>query len=255
MSPLFSIIITTYNYEKYIRQSLESAINQNFKGEYEVIVVNDHSEDNTSKILDEYDSIIRIENDANQSIEVSANLGINLAKGKYVVRLDADDYLEHYFLSEIYDQLEDDNTFYYGNYSSIDYKSSIISRVSLINFDKDEVRSRGDFLATGTVYPKQMLLDVGLYSEKSKNCGLENYELILKLIDRDYSGKHINKNLFYYRRHGNNLSVEKIASILSYGNKIAKENGLGCFRINQYHPYLEKLDTNLNFIKWVKYNN
>lgn len=252
MSAFFSIIITTYNYEKYIRQSLESAINQNFKGEYEVIVVDDHSEDNTSKILDDYDSIIRIENDVNQSIEVSANIGINLAKGKFIVRLDADDYLEHNFLSEIYDQLEDENTFYYGNYSCVDSKSSIISRVSLVDFDKDEVRCRGDFLATGTVYPKQMLLDVGLYSEKNKNCGLENYELILKLINSGYSGKHIKKNLFFYRRHSNNLSVEKIESILNYGSKIAKENGLDSFRINQYHPYIDKSDTNLNC---VKYNN
>jgi len=69
----FSIIITTYNYEKYIRESIESALNQDFSGEYEIIVVDDHSTDNTLSILDDYDSIIRINNKENLSLEVSAS--------------------------------------------------------------------------------------------------------------------------------------------------------------------------------------
>ena len=61
----FSIIITTYNYEKYIRESIESALNQDFLGGYEIIVVDDCSTDNTLSILDDYDSIIRINNKKN----------------------------------------------------------------------------------------------------------------------------------------------------------------------------------------------
>ena len=73
---IFSIIITTYNYEKYIRESVESALNQDFSGEYEVIVIDDCSTDGTSQILDSYNSLIRIHNKKNLSLEVSANKAI-----------------------------------------------------------------------------------------------------------------------------------------------------------------------------------
>ena len=56
---IFSIIITTYNYEKYIRESVESALNQDFSDKYEIIVVDDCSSDKTGLILDDYDSLIR----------------------------------------------------------------------------------------------------------------------------------------------------------------------------------------------------
>ena len=56
---IFSIIITAYNYEKYIRESVESALNQDFSDKYEIIVVDDCSSDKTGLILDDYDSLIR----------------------------------------------------------------------------------------------------------------------------------------------------------------------------------------------------
>jgi len=193
----FSIIITTYNYENYIQESIESALNQDFSGEYEIIVVDDFSTDNTLFILDGYDSIIRINNKRNLSLEVSVNKGIKKATGKYIVRLDADDCLEDFFLSEMYKHIENENTFYYGNYTTISENGSYLSKVNLIDFDKNEVECRGDFLATGTIYPKKMLVNVGLYSEKIKNCGLENYELTLKLINNGFIGRHVDKNLFF----------------------------------------------------------
>jgi len=117
------------------------------------------------------------------------------------------------------------------------------------------VECRGDFLATGTVYPKKMLVDIGLYSEKIKNCGLENYQLILELMDRGFTGKHIKKNLFFYRRHGSNLSDKTFGSITNYGNKLTKQYGLDFYTINQYHPYLniEDINININTLKYINY--
>ena len=147
---IFSIIITTYNYEKYIRESVESALNQDFSDKYEIIVVDDCSSDYTSLIFDDYDSLIRINNEKNLSIEVSVNKGIRKASGKYIVRLDADDYLEYDFLSEVSKYIESENIFYYGDYTTVSGDSSHLSKINLIEFDKDEVECRGDFLATGT---------------------------------------------------------------------------------------------------------
>ena len=250
---IFSIIITTYNYEKYIIESIDSALNQDFLGEYEVIVVDDCSTDNTQLILNSYDSIVRVNNEMNLGLEVSANNGIKKAGGKYVVRLDADDYLEENFLSEMSKHIENEDTFYYGNYTSVSKNGFHLSKWNLTDFDKNEVECRGDFLATGTVYPKKMLVDVGFYGEKIRNCGLENYELTLKLINNGFMGKHIDKNLFFYRRHSSNLSIEKIESIVSYGNKIVKQYGLDCYTINQYHPYLNTEDMNTNNLKYINH--
>ena len=249
----FSIIITTYNYEKYIKESIESVLNQDFSEEYEIIVVDDHSADSTSIILDSYDSIIRINNKKNLSLEVSANKGIRKANGKYIVRLDADDYLESNFLSEMFKHIEDESTFYYGDYTVVSTDGSHLSKVNLIDFDKDEIRCRGDFLATGTVYSKKMLLDLGLYSEETKNCGLENYQLILKLISKGYMGKHLKNNLFFYRSHDGNFSFENFESIVDYGNEMVRQFGLDFYAINQYHPYLNAEDGNLNTLKYINY--
>lgn len=249
----FSIIITTYNYEKYIRESIESALNQDFSGEFEIIVVDDCSSVNTLSILNDYDSIIRINNIKNLSLEVSANKGIRKANGKYIVRLDADDYLERNFLSEVFKHIENENTFYYGNYTTVSENSSHLSKVNLIDFDKDEIECRGDFLATGTVYSKKMLVELGLYSEEIKNSGLENYQLILGLISNGFKGKHIKKNLFFYRRHSDNLSIEKIDSIINFGCEVAKQYGLDFYAINQYHPYLNAKNISVRNLTYINY--
>jgi len=250
---IFSIIITTYNYEKYIRQCVESALNQDFSDKYEIIVVDDCSTDNTALILDDYDTLIRINNERNLCIEASVNKGIRKASGKYIVRLDADDYLEYDFLTEVYKHIGSEYVFYYGDYISVSEDGSYLSEVKLLDFDKDELKCRGDFLATGTVYPKKMLVDIGLYSEEIKNCGLENYQLILRLMDMGFKGKHIKKNLFFYRRHEGNLSVNKLGNIINYGNKLVKHHGLDIYMINQYHPYLNIEGIDIYTLKFINY--
>jgi teichuronic acid biosynthesis glycosyltransferase TuaG len=250
---IFSIIITTYNYEKYIRESVESALNQDFSGEYEVIVIDDCSTDGTSQILDSYNSLIRIHNKKNLSLEVSANKAIRKANGKYIVRLDADDYLEGNFLSEAFKHIENENIFYYGDYTNVSENGLHLSKINLIEFDRKEIKCRGDFLETGTIYSKKMLLGVGLYSEKIKNCGLENYQLILNLMGNGFVGKHIKKNLFFYRRHSDNLSSEKFESIVEYGCKLTKQYGLGFYSINQYHPYLNVEDISIDALSYINY--
>jgi len=250
---VFSIIITAYNYEKYIEKSVKSAISQNFHEAYEVIVVDDCSTDKTPEVLNNFSSIIRINNKRNLGLETSVNKAINQSKGKYIVRLDADDYLANDFLSVVSQYIKDENTFYYGDYTTISESNLHLSKVHLIDFDKEEIECRGDFLATGTVYPRNILFDVGLYSEEVKNCGLENYQLVLKLIDRGFAGCHIKENLFFYRRHSGSLSSERFDSIARYGCQLAEQYGLNSYSVNQYHPYLNIADIDQDLLNYVKY--
>lgn len=235
----FSIIITAYNYEKYINECVESCLGQLDVEEFEVIVVDDGSTDMTRKNLDNYhDSRLQVYTIENSGIEKASNFGFNKAKGEYLIRVDADDKLELNYLKTMSSYTANVNVrFFYPNYRIIDEASATLEFIQLPNFDTKEVLERGDFLATGTMFHKQTLFEIGLYSEEVRNSGLENYELMIKLIKAGYVGEHVKENLFCYRRHQFNLSEIKRLKIIEYGNRLYNKNGLGEFRTNVNHPY------------------
>ena len=113
-----------------------------------------------------------------------------------------------------------------------------IIKKKLPKFKNKEIKSRGDFLATGTVYLKSILKKFNYYNEKTKNSGLENYELILRIINENIKGKRIPKNLFFHRRHKKNLSKIKKKKILQYGIRLFKFYNIGMYKINKNHPYI-----------------
>ena len=92
----FSIIIPVYNVEKYLRECLDSAINQTFLGDYEVVCINDGSTDSSLEILYEYaekSSKIKVFSQANSGLAHARNEGLKMSKGEYVIFLDSDDYI------------------------------------------------------------------------------------------------------------------------------------------------------------------
>lgn len=96
-SPLFSVIVTSYNYEDYIRNTLDSIVNQTFR-DFEVIVVDDGSTDNSWQIIQEYAknySFIKVlchQGRENRGISESIKLGLSVAKGEFIAFLESDDY-------------------------------------------------------------------------------------------------------------------------------------------------------------------
>lgn len=97
MKPLISVIIPIFNVEKYLRQCLDSVINQTYDN-LEIVCINDCSKDSSDKILLEYaqkDSRIIIKkNSKNLGLGLSRNEGIKIAHGEYIHCLDSDDWLE-----------------------------------------------------------------------------------------------------------------------------------------------------------------
>lgn len=104
--PFFSIVTTAYNKEKYIKQCILSVLNQTF-GDFEFIVVNDCSTDNTLNVLEEFkDDRIKIHNIANnRGVSFCRNYGLKNACGKYIYFIDSDDYLEETILKRAYEEL------------------------------------------------------------------------------------------------------------------------------------------------------
>jgi len=94
MTPFFSIIIPAYNVEKYISNTIDSIINQNFQ-DFELIIIEDCSGDNTLNIISDYEkkykNIKIIKHTENQTQHIARINGVNAAKGKYILFLDGDD--------------------------------------------------------------------------------------------------------------------------------------------------------------------
>ena len=93
-NPVITVLMSAYNAEKYLREAIESILNQTFK-DFEFIIINDCSTDKTKKIIEEYankDARIKLINNAtNLGLTKSLNIGLEEARGEYVARLDADD--------------------------------------------------------------------------------------------------------------------------------------------------------------------
>jgi hypothetical protein len=102
-----SVIIPVYNGEDYIKDCLDSVLNQTLK-DIQIIIINDGSIDNTQSILEEYYSkypdIIKIVNKENEGQGKARNIGIGLAQGEFITFVDADDTIEPNMLEKLYNK-------------------------------------------------------------------------------------------------------------------------------------------------------
>lgn len=93
-TPLISVVMSCYNRQNYVAQAIESILNQTYTN-FEFIIVDDHSTDNTYKIIKRYAKqdkrIIALRNKVNKGIVYALNRGLKLAQGKYIARMDDDD--------------------------------------------------------------------------------------------------------------------------------------------------------------------
>ncbi|SFC11362.1 Glycosyltransferase involved in cell wall bisynthesis [Alkalibacterium subtropicum] len=105
--PLVSIIVPTYNVERYIEECIDALLAQTYPNT-EIIVLDDASTDATVYLLKQYtEEIILIENEKNEGQGARRNQGLQIAKGKYIYFMDADDWLEKEALEELVSQAED----------------------------------------------------------------------------------------------------------------------------------------------------
>ncbi|HGF9542707.1 TPA: glycosyltransferase family 2 protein, partial [Acinetobacter baumannii] len=89
---LVSVVLPAYNAELYLKEAIDSVLSQTFT-DFELIILNDGSIDRTEEIILSYNDsrIVYVKNEKNLGLIGTLNKGINLAKGKYIARMDADD--------------------------------------------------------------------------------------------------------------------------------------------------------------------
>ena len=129
---LISVILPIFNRENYIARCLRSLIYQSFpRGSYEIIVINDGSTDNTSDILNAFnDEIIILNHKYNRGLPNALNKGIRASKGKYIVRVDSDDYVNSEYLKILYLFMQHNKNFDAAacDYWTVDRNEKVIKR-------------------------------------------------------------------------------------------------------------------------------
>lgn len=101
--PLISVIVPIYNAEKFLHYCIDSILNQSFV-DFEILLVNDGSTDNSGKICDKYaekDTRVKVIHKQNGGVSSARNAGIEAAQGEYICFVDSDDYLESNYLKEL----------------------------------------------------------------------------------------------------------------------------------------------------------
>lgn len=210
-SPLVSIITPCYNHEKYLEEYFKSIINQKYKN-IELILIDDASNDKSKEIIKNWDirlknrfcNYIYIDQKENKGVITNCNLGIKLAKGKYICLFASDDIMLSNNISEKIDFLEanDDYGFVYSNTKII--KNNEVQKKLMLknNMPKDYILNdlllKGNFIpALTVVIRKEALNVVGGYEEKYI---AEDYQMWLKLSEK-YKVGYIKKSLTIYRMH------------------------------------------------------
>lgn len=206
IDPLISVYIVNRNYARYLENAFKSALNQNFKS-FEIIVIDDASNDKSKNIIKKFETknLCRaIYNKTSKGLIKSSNIAIKAAKGEFVLRLDADDYLDKNALTILYNEIKKDKNIalVYSDYFLVDHKKNILSLEKQLKRSKSKLDDK-PVLAACCLIRKSSLFSVNLYDERFKR--QDGYDLWYKLI-QNYKLKHISLPLFYYRRHGNNLT-------------------------------------------------
>jgi glycosyltransferase involved in cell wall biosynthesis len=196
--PDISVVVTNFNYGKYIRRCLRSLLNQDLeRSRYEIIVVDDKSSDDSLEAMTAFrqaGDVKVVVNRTNVGVGGSSRVGVDQSRGKYFVRVDADDYVQPPFLSMLYNFLRfcPDYIGVSCDYFLTDNDERILSVQSF----------RENGLACGLMLRTSYLERIGSYNRKKKL--FEDADLF-KRIERS-KVFHLPVPLYNYVKHGRSLT-------------------------------------------------
>ena len=217
-----SIIITNFNYGKYIERCIRSCMNQNYSSglknlnkDFEIIVVDDCSTDDSKKKITRYEKFINfnsIFNKKNIGVAASANKAILKSKGKYFIRVDADDYISVNTIN-ILSFFLDENPNFFGvacDYFHVDEFGSQIVKIS----------SKANPIACGIMYNKKKFIQYGMYKKEFRH--REEEELRLR-VGNKYKIYNLPFPFYRYRMHKSN-KTKSLDYLRNFKEKILKIN-------------------------------
>jgi len=204
-----TVYITAYNYGKFIEKAIQSVLKQS-TDDWELIIINDGSTDNTCDILKRYETHpkVRVVEQENKGLSVSNNIALRISNGEYLMRLDADDYLDEnalLVLSNILDT-KPEIGLVYPDYYLVDEHGEILETVRRKKIGEEA--GLLDLPAHGacTMIRKECLLEIGGYDE-AFSCQ-DGYGLWIQFLE-SFKPYNVNIPLFYYRQHSDNMTKNK----------------------------------------------
>lgn len=222
--PQVSILMPVYNTAPYLREAMDSMLSQIFT-DFELIVLNDCSPDNADEILDTYDDprIVRYKGEKNVGLSNVLNVGIGLARGKYIARMDSDDISLPNRLQVQVDYLE--------THPEIDLVSVGMQlfgdndEIWIRDQDFEEMKIRALFrspvLHASSVWRKESFEKQGLrFRQEMVPC--EDYDLWTRALVSGLKFANLSEVLYRYRIHGTQASMQ--TDVIDEKNREVQKN-------------------------------
>lgn len=217
MNKLISVLVPVYNQHKYIEKCLRSLLNQSYDN-YEIVLLNDGSTDDTYAIIEPYLSSPKIKyfyKDNEKSIAKSRNFLLEHISGEYFVFVDSDDIVSPHFLSNLYKAITRNDSDvaccnYTINYPLLSRRSKKLYHYEVLSRKEALVQmitgSRGQYVLWNKLIKTEL---VGDLSFPILNYG-EDFCFIFDLMQKDLKVALIDNKLYFYRFFVNRLQKEKI---------------------------------------------
>ncbi len=223
--PLISIIVPIYNIEKYISKCIDSVLSQTYKN-WELILVDDGSTDNSGKICDEYtlkDSRIKVIHKENEGLPSARKTGLNIATGNYIFHLDGDDYIPNNAIEILVNkQIETNADVIIGDFQVVR------------NNQHNEIFNEYQFDTINNIEFTKQLLNVGAFFVWGKLIKADINKTIEIPLDIQYT--------------------EDAVAMIQIANKaknIAKVNDITYFYVKRNNAYTSSISKK-NLIQWYK---
>lgn len=229
----FSIIIPVYNVEKYIEKCLDSILNQTYEN-YEVIIVNDGTLDNSQKLIDKYvkkDNRFLSYKKENGGLSDARNYGVKRATGDYIIFIDSDDYIEKDLLKNLNDKI-------IKNYPQlVRYNLTLVDENYNVILSNDKVKSFGN--KKKNIVRNKYVEPAWLYAYRTDFYKKNNFEfpkgkihedfyLTLFILDKAKTVEILNYNGYNYVQRDNSIMTNK-----NYDKIVKRVNDF--LEHNQFH--------------------
>lgn len=215
--PDISVLVPVHNQEKYIGRCLRSLLSQNYpRDAFEIIVIDDGSSDRTPYALELFkEEITLVRNETNLGLPASLNRGIRASVSPFIVRVDADDYVNAEFLKLL-------SLFLIDNC----YMDAVACDYFMVG-DREEVLERMNCMeepiACGIMFRTEQLIDIGLYDESFLLH--EERDLRFRFLQK-YNIHRLELPLYRYRRHENNIT-NNIEAMEHHMSNLIQKHGEG----------------------------
>jgi glycosyltransferase involved in cell wall biosynthesis len=235
-NPLISVVIPTYNSMKYLPKAIESVLTQTYKN-FELIVVNDASTDETEKYLStmRHPKLTIIHHKTNKKLPTTLNTGFKKAKGEYFTWVSADNLCTKNFLSEMVKQLKyfKDAKFIYSDYFLIndkgefmkDYQSGAAVHDGIFDGGGARYSFRKSIIENGGVaaflYHKSCLRDIGKYDKDL--VGTEDWDYWIRIAQLNPMMPYIPKPLMQYRIHSESMTFKMKNTVAERESKMIQK--------------------------------